>query len=48
MSQADWFVGQRGCGDGGDYGNAINFILNFLNQGHLTDDQITYYQLHNC
>lgn len=43
----DWYETQRGRGYGGqEYHKAIDFVADFLNQGHLTDNTVTYYNLH--
>ncbi|KAI4182705.1 MAG: hypothetical protein L6R41_005821 [Letrouitia leprolyta] len=43
----DWYETQRGRGYGGqEYHKAIDFVTDFLNQGHLTDNTVTYYNLH--
>ena len=38
--------GAGGAAGGQDYGNAVQFIVDFLNQGHMSDDEVTYYNLH--
>ncbi|MCJ1365340.1 hypothetical protein MMC16_004461 [Acarospora aff. strigata] len=42
-----FFQNQRGVpGEGPDYAKGVDYIKNYLNQGHLTDNFVTFYNLH--
>ncbi|KAI4159962.1 MAG: hypothetical protein LQ342_006178 [Letrouitia transgressa] len=46
LGEGSFYEKQRGVpGQGGSYGNAVGFIKNYLNQGHLKDNLVTYYNL---
>lgn len=49
LGDTGFYVEQRGAGGaagGEDYGNAIKFIYDFLNDGHLADNEATFFTLH--
>lgn len=37
-----------GCSNGDDYATAVSYVKGYLDQGHLNDDWVTYYNLANC
>lgn len=45
---AAFYNSQRGGGaaEAAEYTTAINYVESYLNQGHLSDDWVTYYNLH--
>ncbi|KAL9611741.1 MAG: hypothetical protein Q9167_003627 [Letrouitia subvulpina] len=46
LGEGGFYEKQRGVpGQGGSYGNAVGFIKEYLDQGHLNDDWVTYYNL---
>ncbi|KAI4213995.1 MAG: hypothetical protein LQ351_003399 [Letrouitia transgressa] len=46
LGEGGFYEKQRGIpGQGGSYGNAVGFIRDYLNQGHLEDTWVTYYNL---
>lgn len=46
FTKTDWI--DSGCSNGQDYEVAVNYVKGYLDQGHLSDDWVTYYNLANC
>ena len=49
LGRTQFYIGQRGSGGaagGADYGHAVDYIYDYLKEGHTTDNQATYYTLH--
>jgi hypothetical protein len=49
LGRTEFYVGQRSVGvarGGADYGYAFEYIYDYLNEGHITDRQATFYSIY--